>query len=136
MRRARHSERGASAVEFALILPLLLSVVFAIIDFGWWFFTDMHVTNAARDGARKGAVSDGTNTADAEARAEVVLSTSGLPNGAGSANATCEAGDTIRVVIDYPWTPLVGFLFLPNVILPSTVHAEATMHLDTGEPCS
>lgn len=133
--KRRHSQRGASAVEFALILPLLLSVIFAIIDFGWWFFTDMHVTNAARDGARRGAVTDGTNTAVAEARVNEALGQSGLTGSAG-VEATCDGDDTIKVVVDYPWTPLVGFLFLPDVILPPTVSATVIMHLDTGEPCS
>jgi Flp pilus assembly pilin Flp len=45
-------ERGASAVEFALILPLLLLVIAGVVDFGRALFTQVILTNAAREGAR------------------------------------------------------------------------------------
>jgi Flp pilus assembly protein TadG len=45
-------DRGASAVEFALVLPLLLLVIAGIVDFGRAFFTQVILTNAAREGAR------------------------------------------------------------------------------------
>ena len=45
-------ERGAVAVEMAIILPLLLLVVGGIVDFGRLLFTQNIVTNAAREGAR------------------------------------------------------------------------------------
>lgn len=50
-------ERGASAVEFAILMPLLLLVVGGIIDFGRYFFTEIQLTNAAREGARAAVVS-------------------------------------------------------------------------------
>lgn len=50
-------------VEFALILPLLLLLVFGIIQFGIIYNTKITITNAAREGARKAAVTSVDNTA-------------------------------------------------------------------------
>lgn len=49
---AAHRERGASLVEFALVLPLFLVLVGGMVDFGRAFFTEVMLTNAAREGAR------------------------------------------------------------------------------------
>lgn len=46
------ADRGASAVELAIVLPVLLLVLGGIIDFGRAFTTQMAVTQAAREGAR------------------------------------------------------------------------------------
>ena len=46
------ADRGASAVELAIVLPVLLLVLGGIIDFGLAFTTQMAVTQAAREGAR------------------------------------------------------------------------------------
>lgn len=43
-------------IEFAIVLPLVLLLVGGVIDFGRIFFDLNHLTNAARDGARFGAV--------------------------------------------------------------------------------
>ena len=45
-------QRGAVAVEFALIMPILCLLVFGIIEFGYMLNRDMIVGNASRDGAR------------------------------------------------------------------------------------
>ncbi len=49
-------ERGAAAVEFALLVVVLLTFIFGIIEGGWVFFNWLVVTNEAREGARWGAV--------------------------------------------------------------------------------
>ncbi len=45
-------ERGAAAVEMALVLPVLLLVLGGIIDLGRMYLGEIIVTNAARDAAR------------------------------------------------------------------------------------
>jgi len=55
-RRRGKGEGGQSLVEFTLVLPIFLLVLFAIIDFGMAFNAWITVTNSAREGARVGAV--------------------------------------------------------------------------------
>jgi hypothetical protein len=52
----RGGERGAALLEFALTLPLLLVVIAGIVDFGFAFQRYEVLTNAAREGARMGAL--------------------------------------------------------------------------------
>ncbi len=48
----RGTDTGAAAVEMAIVLPLLLLLVFGIIDFGRMLNAQITVTQAAREGAR------------------------------------------------------------------------------------
>jgi Flp pilus assembly protein TadG len=50
-RKKSRRRRGTSAVEFALILPVLLAIVLGCVDFGRFAYTYIVVTNAARVGA-------------------------------------------------------------------------------------
>jgi Flp pilus assembly protein TadG len=74
---SRRNQRGQAVIELALTLPLLLVVVFGIIDFGFMFQRYEAVTNAAREGARLGVLPDYTAD-EAEARAIDYLRASGL----------------------------------------------------------
>jgi Flp pilus assembly protein TadG len=61
-------DRGAAAVEFALVLPLLLILIFGIIDFGRMLNAKITLTEAAREGARAAALV-GTDAGADRARA-------------------------------------------------------------------
>ena len=50
------NKRGQALIEFAFILPFLLVIVGGIVDFGLAFFVGQVIVNAAREGARAGAV--------------------------------------------------------------------------------
>jgi Flp pilus assembly protein TadG len=50
--RSRRSERGAELIELALVLPILLLLFAAIVDFALMFQRFLVVSNAAREGAR------------------------------------------------------------------------------------
>jgi Flp pilus assembly protein TadG len=50
--RPTRGERGAAAVEFALVLPLLVALVFGLIDFGRAYNQQITLTQLAREGAR------------------------------------------------------------------------------------
>ena len=56
--RDEPNDRGASAVEFALVVPLLLLIVFGIINFGILFSQQITINNGVREGARRAVVAD------------------------------------------------------------------------------
>jgi Flp pilus assembly protein TadG len=56
VRRRGRSDRGAVIVEFALIAPFLLMVVFGIVDFGWMIDRSNVINNVTRDAARSASL--------------------------------------------------------------------------------
>jgi Flp pilus assembly protein TadG len=55
-RHRRRGDRGAAAVEFALVTPVLLVMLFGIIDYGIWFADSISARQAVRNAAREGSV--------------------------------------------------------------------------------
>ena len=55
-KRFLKDQNGASAVEFAIILPVLITLIFGIIEFGLYLFNQHIITNAVREAARAGIV--------------------------------------------------------------------------------
>jgi Flp pilus assembly protein TadG len=122
-------ERGQSLVEFALIIPLFLLLMFAIVDFGMGFYSWITVTNAAREGARIGAV--GADSATIQQR---VKDTAGSLNNSNLtisvSNAQGNSGETVGVTVHYNYqliTPLSSLMGLvsggsigPNINFAST----------------
>lgn len=53
------NERGAALIEFALVLPLLILLVFGVIEFGRGYHTKTTLTHAAREGVRVAALDSG-----------------------------------------------------------------------------
>lgn len=76
-RLRRRGERGAELIELAFVLPILLLVVSAIMDFGFLFQRYEVVTNAAREGARMASMPNYTDN-DIRARVQQYLAASGL----------------------------------------------------------
>jgi len=73
------SQKGQNLIEFALVLPILLLVVFGIAEFGRAWMTRNIMTGAAREAARIAAVPPpGGSVAAAEARGNSILSTAGI----------------------------------------------------------
>jgi Flp pilus assembly protein TadG len=54
------AERGAAAVEFALVMPILLLLLSAILIYGMLFAQDLSLSNSARQAARSGVVAGAT----------------------------------------------------------------------------
>ena len=75
--RAVAGDTGAELIELAIVLPILLVVFAAIVDFAFLFQRYEVVTNAAREGARVGIL-DGYVEADIDARVLQYLTASGI----------------------------------------------------------
>ena len=145
LRRARNagSDDGASAVEFALILPLLLVLVFGIIDYGWWFGETLGLRSGVREAARLSAVNEilpGPNSADAvkevllERSPQLELDADELAvsvrvYGPGATGEIPGVGSTILICAKFPGESISG---LGDVLypIPEQHSAEATMRLE------
>ncbi|WP_051564630.1 TadE/TadG family type IV pilus assembly protein [Desulfovermiculus halophilus] len=57
-KRNMDSQRGVAMVEFAIVLPLLLILMFGLIEFGLVLYNKQVITNASREGARYGISSE------------------------------------------------------------------------------
>jgi hypothetical protein len=73
----RRGEHGASLVEFAILAPLLIILIFGIIDFSWIFAQNLGVRSGAREAARIAAVNFGDGEAIAD---EVCVRTDFISN--------------------------------------------------------
>jgi Flp pilus assembly protein TadG len=100
---ARQKEKGQALVEFAVVLPVLVILVFAIIQFGILFRNYLDLTDAVRAGARVAAVSrEKGRGADAEAavRAAASLDDADLDV---TVNSTWARGSSVTVRAQYPY---------------------------------
>ncbi|CCK80433.1 TadE/TadG family type IV pilus assembly protein [Desulfobacula toluolica] len=61
------SQDGAALVEFAIVFPLLLTLIFGVIEFGLFLFNTQVITNAAREGARRGVIMRELSSRDVDA---------------------------------------------------------------------
>ena len=94
-RRRFSSERGAELIEFALVLPILLLVFAAIVDFGLLFQRYLTICNAAREGARI-AVLPGYTQTDVQNRVTLYVQQ-------GTGDATLSPTTTVTAVsVDPP----------------------------------
>lgn len=57
IRQMKRRQDGIAAVEFAIVLPVLILILFGITEFGLVLFNQQVITNASREGARYGIVS-------------------------------------------------------------------------------
>jgi Flp pilus assembly protein TadG len=67
----RHRERGATTVEFAVVLPLLMAVMFGAIDGGRLIMSRLMLTYAVGKGARIASLSPETTTSESQVQSSV-----------------------------------------------------------------
>ena len=91
-----HEQRGAAAVEFALILPILLMVLLGIIEMSLALYDKAIITNASREGARAGIVLSSPKMTEAQIRDVVLTYTNGALLSLGASTAP-----TVTVVLLY-----------------------------------
>lgn len=103
--RRERNEAGASAVEFALVFPFLMLVLFGMVTTGFTYSDHLSITNAVREGSRFSAAVDytqaawatsvrdrvkqtyfnaGNSVSDAQICVKIVNSTGATPTGATS----------------------------------------------------
>ena len=127
MRRVtRDGERGQAIVEFALILPVFLLLVFGFIDSARAVFQYITLADAAREGTRYAIVHGGASTSpsgptanDAALQTQVLRYTIGVPNVTVAStwpDGTNTRGSTVSVVVTAPFVPLPSQLLLNGAL--------------------
>jgi Flp pilus assembly protein TadG len=127
-RAAIRSERGQSLAEFALVLPLLVLLLFGIIQFGVTFNHYITLTDAVRAGARTAAVSRHQPdpvavTTDRVEEAATDLNPADLQV---TVESTWEAGDEVVVSASYPYSIKV----LGKTIKSGRMNSETTERVE------
>ena len=148
----RDSEAGVALVEFALVLPLLLVLLFAMLDFGKAFNYWIDETHLANEGARWAVVNKNPGSGSLQQYIQQQADTPELRNGGTSSvptplrvcisfpNGTADVGDPVHVStsVNYNWLPFLGSRV---GIAQTTVTGSSTMRLEArpttyGSGCS
>lgn len=122
--RSRQDERGQALVEFALVLPLFLTLLFAIIQFGIAFNNYLVLTDAVRSGARVAAVSRTTTDPQTAAESAVRRAAVNLDGSRLGVTVTAPSGwkrgADVSVSASYPYSLEVFGLAFSSGKLSST----------------
>jgi Flp pilus assembly protein TadG len=101
------NEQGQTMTEFALVLPILIVLLFGIIQFGIAFNNYVTLTDAVRAGARKAAVSRQTSDPAGACKAAVLAAADNLDTTDLSTNLSCSStwapGSDVTVFADYKY---------------------------------
>jgi Flp pilus assembly protein TadG len=73
----KNRKRAAAAVELAIVTPILLTMLFGIIEYGWLFTARQAIVTAAREGARTAAL-PGSTVTDVQTRVNNFMTPLGL----------------------------------------------------------
>ena len=130
-------ERGGAAIEFAIVFPLLVMLLFGIIEFSLILYDKAMITNASREGARAGIVAQLVRVTDAEIKSVVdkycknYLITFGASTPVPVITRTgLTFGDELSVQVTYTY----GFLALPNfvtgIVGPMNLTATTVMRME------
>lgn len=106
---SRKSERGAVAVEFAIVAPLLVSLLLGIMEFSRAYNAQASLSAAAREGVRVMAISgDKTAARTAAKNAAVSLVPALTDANISFGGATCSPGAQISITITYTLSTMTG----------------------------
>jgi Flp pilus assembly pilin Flp len=128
---ARRDQDGAAAVEFALLLPLLVLLLFGLIEFGFAFSTRIQATNAAREAARRAVVGvdDWADIGAGKPFWQVVKEEAGVGSISNCVLSTDDVlGGTLTVTFDFPLN--LAIPFMPNPPSWKTGTATASMRIE------
>ncbi len=132
-RSYRKKRRGAAAVEFAVVAPVFLLLVFGMIEYGRMVMVQQVITNASREGARCGVLDGSTNQDVVDVVTQYL--TSGSIQGATitvtpTNPGDAEFGDPVTVMVDIPFSQ-VSWLPSPMYLGGTTLSATTVMRRES-----
>lgn len=113
----RRNEEGASAVEFALAAPILITMLWGIFQFGAVFGSDAGMQHALGEGARLATIWPSPTDDQIKARMDDKLFQTGWGNFVVDNPVRNTANGTVALKITYTMTPNLLFFTLPQVTL-------------------
>jgi Flp pilus assembly protein TadG len=140
--RGLRGQEGASAVELAIVMPLLLILAFGIIEFSIALYDKAMITNASREGARAGVLFRTPQLCGADLQGVVAsvvndycadkMISFGSPLSVNTdLSPSCpDRGEDLTVTVDYTY----GWLVLPNFVTSlmgtTTISATSVMRME------
>ena len=132
--RSFRKQRGAAAVEFAVVAPIFVLLLFGMIEYGRMVMVQQMLTNATREGARR-AVVDGTTTASVRTTVQDYLTGGNITVNDDEISVnpdptTAAFGDPVTVSLTVPfsrvsWLPSPMFLGKANMSASSVMRRES-----------
>lgn len=112
-KRERNRARGAAIVEFAVVLPLLLTILLGIIEYGWVFMVRQTLQTAAREGCRTAVLQSTVSPySNVSSRVQQVMAPTGLTYTLTMTHATvANPVETVVVEVPYSNVSLMGGFF-------------------------
>lgn len=134
--RLKEKQKGVAAVEFALVLPVLLLILFGIVELGIGLYDKAVITNASREGARAGVVLKSPKLTASDVQTVVTNYTSNYLLTFGQQNTpvvtTSGTGGTfgqpLSVTVSYTYNGLGLGQMLSAVTGPITLSATTVMN--------
>lgn len=123
--RCRQNERGATVVELALVLVMLLAILSCIMEFGRAVWIYASIAHAAREGTRFAIVhgAESLTPADTAAVRTYVQGQAGFGSAAHVATTwqpDNQAGSVVQVAVRYNFQPVLPFVPIGTLTLRST----------------
>jgi len=115
----KRGQRGASLIEFAIVLPILVVLLLGIIELGFLLFNKAMITNASREGARAAILFDEPRLNEADittvvnnyCQDQLITFGSATPVTDAAPDTCPGSGASITVTVDYQY----DWLVLPNL---------------------
>ena len=149
--RARRDQKGAAAVEFALIVPLFVLVIMGMVQYGWYFYAMQSGTSGVGEVTRRMAVGDCQSSGEVQAllfgrlgSATTASAASGITvsrsytkaDGSTSASSPGEIGGTVTLTATFPTVdlhfPLIATPNGGNVTRSATARIEDVTAITGG----
>jgi len=132
------NHRGATAVEFAIVFPLLILLLFGIIEFSVILYDKAMITNASREGARAGIVSQLVRVSDTQIQGVVDnycrLYLISFRSGAAPVTTVTRTGSTfgseLSVTVTYTYSFLALPQFVTGLVGPMNLTARTVMRME------